>query len=466
MFNSLSGRLLILTTAFVLLAEALIFVPSVTRYRTDYLGLRLERAQIASLSLLADPMISPELEQELLTNAGVFNVVLRRDEVRQLVLSSPVPGPVVATYDLRHAGYGAQMRDSLMALFDRSDPVIRVIGMPVRDGGIEIEVTMEQGPMRGAMIDYALNVLALSAVFSVSTAILLFVAVRALLLQPINRVVGLMQAYAEAPEDARRIIEPGTGIRELRDAEEAMRKVQTQLTGALRQRERLAQLGAAVAKVSHDLRNILTSAQLFTDRIETSEDPTVKRLAPKLVGSITRAVNLCETTLAFGRVDEPPPRLSRVILAEIVADVVEAERLAAGDYDLSFSEDVPAGLQLRADGEQLHRVLANLIRNARTAIVATGRAGEISVQAEEDDESWTIEVVDTGPGLPPKAREHLFQAFQGGATKGGAGLGLAISAELVRGHGGRLELRRSDEHGTAFAIVLPKADAAGVEVSG
>jgi signal transduction histidine kinase len=234
--------------------------------------------------------------------------------------------------------------------------------------------------------------------------------------------------------------------------------MQQQLTGALKQKERLAQLGGAVAKVSHDLRNILSSAQLITDRIEASEDPQVRRLAPKLVNSISRAVNLCESTLAFGRAEEPPPALSRVNLAGLIGEVIDSERLAVGDFDLSFSEDVPAGLTVRADREQLIRVIDNLVRNARQAIIASGKPGEISVHADEDEDSWWIHVTDTGPGLPARAREHLFQPFQGRAAKGGAGLGLTIAAELIRGHGGTLELRRTDATGTEFAICLPKAE--------
>jgi signal transduction histidine kinase len=457
MLNSLSGRFLILTTVFVMLAEVLIFVPSVARFRESYLELRLERAQIASLAVLADDMLDPAIEQELLDNAGVFNVVLRRDEIRQLALSSPIPAPIQATYDLREATGITLIRDAMATLADPENRIIRVIGDPVRDGGLLIEVTMESGPLRAAMIDYGRNILILSAVISIVTAGLLFLAVRVLLVVPIKGVVTAMRDYASAPEDARRIIQPRAGVTELREAEQALQSMQTQLTQALRQKERLAQLGGAVAKVSHDLRNILTSAQLFVDRIEGSEDPAVKRMAPKLVGSITRAVTLCESTLAFGRAEEPPPALNLVRLAAIVGEVIDGERLAAGEHDLSFSEDVPAGMTLRADGEQLYRVLLNLVRNARQAIMASGKPGEICIAAVEDDDLWRITVSDTGPGLPPKAREHLFQPFQGGTTKGGAGLGLTIAAELVRGHGGRLDLERTDAAGTVFAIILPKA---------
>ncbi|MDO7706826.1 MAG: HAMP domain-containing histidine kinase, partial [Loktanella sp.] len=409
MLNSLSGRFLILTTVFVMLAEVLIFVPSVARFREDYLLARLERAQIASLALEADNMISPELEAELLLNAEVYNVVLRRDEMRQLALSSPIPAPINATYDMRDPTAMTLIVDALTTLVDRDERIARVIGNPVRDGGLLIEVTMDEMPLRAAMIDYGLNVLALSAVISVITAFLLFLAVQGLLVRPIKRVVGHMQSYAKSPEDARRIITPSARVTELRDAEMALQSMQVELTGALKQKERLAQLGGAVAKVSHDLRNILTSAQLFTDRIEGSDDPLVKRMAPKLVGSITRAVNLCETTLAFGRVDEPAPALTRVNLARIVSDVFESERLAAGHDDISFAEDIPVGMTLRADGEQLYRAIFNLVRNARQAITATGKAGEISIKGFEDDNAWWIVVSDTGPGLPPKAKEFLFQ---------------------------------------------------------
>ncbi|RFP90263.1 sensor histidine kinase [Rhodobacteraceae bacterium 63075] len=461
MLNTLSGRFLILTIIFVMLAEVLIFVPSIARFREDFLLSRLERGQIASLALLADDMIDASLEEELLLNAEVFNVVLRRDEARQLILSAPMPQAIHETYDLRDPGAFTLIRDAMVRLFDPAPRVIRVIGNPVREAGLLIEVSMETQGLRAAMIDYGIRILILSAVISVFTAVLLFLAVRMLLVGPIKRVVGDIQTYAADPEDARRIIEPSASVSELREAEEALKSLEEQLTSALKQKERLAQLGSAVAKISHDLRNILTSAQLFTDRIEMSEDPAVKRMAPKLVGSIARAVNLCENTLAFGKAEEPAPRLSRVSLGEIVEDVIAAETLAGGSAKITFRRDIPAGFELMVDPEQLYRILGNLVRNARQAIVASGEPGEISISAQEQDGWVEIAVSDTGPGLPEKARQHLFEAFHGGTRKEGSGLGLAIAAELVRGHGGELLLDRSDETGTRFVIRLEKPGVAG-----
>ncbi len=461
--SSLSGRFLWLVVIFVMLAEVLIFAPSVARYRQDYLEARLERAQIASLALLAsDGSIAGELASELLDNAGVFNVVLRRDEVRELVLSSPIPGPVEASFDLRGVDLFTLINDALVEMARAEPRIIRIIGNPVREGGLLIEITLDTAQLQRELWDFGQRILILSLVISGVTALLLYLSVRAFVVAPMRRVIRSMSDYAEAPQDATRIITPRSGIRELREAEDALHHLQSDLTGLLRQKERLAQLGGSVARISHDLRNMLTTASMLADRMETSDDPAVARAAPKLVGSLSRAINLCESTLAFGKAEEPPPTLSRVRLAPLVQDVIDNETLAgSAAAEVSLLSDIPAGLHLRADPEQLFRVLSNLVRNARQALEATGQPGEVVVWAGEATEDGTpgvaIRVGDTGPGLPDKARDHLFEAFQGGARKGGIGLGLAIAAELVRGHGGRLELTRTDADGTEFRIWLPGA---------
>jgi signal transduction histidine kinase len=457
--NSLSGRFLILTTVFVMLAEVLIFVPSIARFREDYLLDRLERAQIASLALLAsqDTMVAPELEQELLENAGVMTVVLRRDQVRELVLASPMARAISRQFDLRDATAGELIRDAIVQLFDTENRAILVTGTPVQMAGEVIEISVETGPLRDAMIDYGLRILVLSAVISIITAGLLFLAVRRFLVTPMARVVEHMSDYADAPEDPDQVIMPTSGLRELRAAEDALHKLQIQLTGALKQKERLAQLGTAVAKISHDLRNILTTAQLFADRMEMSDDPKVVRAAPKLVGAITRAVNLCEASLAFGKAEEPAPALTIVKLAPLVEDALDGERLAAADNDLvSYRTNIPINMDVRADPEQLYRVITNIVRNARQAIEASKKEGVISILADATEDHWNMRIQDDGPGLPIKAQDNLFTAFQGGVRKGGTGLGLVIAADLIRGHGGKLELTETNENGTVFTISLPR----------
>lgn len=459
--NTISGRFAALTIIFVVLAEIFILLPAMASFRLDYLESRLERAQIASLALLAttDETLAGDLESELLQNAGVYNVVLRRDDIRQLVLSSQLPGAVAATYDLRDERLLETVDDAVATLLDDEDRVIRVIGAPVNQAGQLIEITMPTAPLRSAMVDYGLRLLALSAAFSILTAILLNIAAQRLILVPIRRVISSLSGYAAAPEDPRHIITPDARLAELREAETALAAMQKTVTSSLKQKDRMAGLGQAVAKISHDLRNILTTAQIFADRLEDSADPKVRRAAPKLVNSITRAVNLCETTLAFGKAEEPAPTLSRFNLSHLVADLVEAESLAgetAGQARVEFLTDLPPNLTIRADRDQLYRVLSNLARNARQAIEGTGQPGTVEIGAGETDAEWWIRVGDTGPGLPDKAREFLFKPFTGSARKGGTGLGLTIAAELVRGHGGRLELMRSDAEGSEFMIHLPR----------
>ena len=131
--NSLTGRFLGLTIIFVMLAEVLIFVPSVARFRADYLQARLERAQIASLALLGNDMLDPAIEQELVENAGVLNVVLVRDDYRQLMLSSPVDGGIDATFDLREATAFTLIRDAIMCLTFSDEKIIRI---PTSDNAV------------------------------------------------------------------------------------------------------------------------------------------------------------------------------------------------------------------------------------------------------------------------------------------------------------------------------------------
>lgn len=462
--SSLSARFLWLVVIFVMLAEVLIFVPSVSRFREEYLLARLERAQIASLALLAsDGSIAGELASELLENAGVFNVVLRRDAVRELILSSPIPAQIDATYDLRGASAFELMRDALDEMRRPEPRIIRVIGDPVRQAGLLIEITLDTARLQEELWEYGKRILLLSLLISGVTALLLYLSIQAFVVAPMRRVIRSMQDYAEAPQDTTRILSPSSNIRELREAEEALTRMQTDLTGLLRQKDRLAQLGGSVARISHDLRNMLTTASMLADRMEMSDDPSVKRAAPKLVGSLSRAINLCESTLAFGKAEEPPPKLAPLRLASVLEDVVESEKLALAEgAEITFLIDMGKDLVVRADGEQIFRVLSNLVRNARQAIEATKQPGVIEILAkptvQEDTKGVAIRIGDSGPGLPPKAREHLFEAFQGGARKGGIGLGLAIAAELVRGHGGKLELIRSDQDGTEFRIWLPVAE--------
>ena len=457
-FRTLSGRFLLLSFIFVMLAEIVIFVPSVARYRISYLQERLERAQLASLALLATPddMVSPELEGELLDNAEVLNIVLQRDEIRELILSKPIPKPILRTYDLRETTLFSSIRDAIACIIHDEEEIIRVIGRPVKQAGLGIEVVMEEDFVKASMLDYARNILLLSLGISIVTGLLLFVALQLLIARPIKNVITSMINFRNNPEDVSSVIEPSSRITELHEAENALSELQHQLIASLRQKERLAQLGGAVSKVSHDLRNILTTTQILADTFEGSEDPKVKRMAPKLIKSLERGINLCERTLTFGKAEEREPIPELMALKPLVDTVIENDQLRVDISKVQYISTVGHEIKVYADQEQLFRVLTNLIRNARQAMEDSGKRGVITIEANEIGTGTEIIIRDTGPGIPPSALEFLFRPFQGSARKGGTGLGLTISAEIIKGHGGALELVKSDAEGTTFRIFLPK----------
>jgi signal transduction histidine kinase len=455
-FGTLSSRFLTLMAVFVVIAEVLFFVPSMARFRSDYLQSRLDLGQMAALAMLATPPdqdVPAGLEQKLLDAAGVLNVALRRNDVRELMVTSPTPPMVERTYDLTKAYAFHRMRDAMRVFVRGGDRIIRVIG-PTSQGG-EVEITLHEAPLREAMIEQGRRILYVSLAISLATATLLFLAVQRLIVRPIRRVVAAMTSYRDDPEDTSRIISPESGAQEIREAEAALQELEVRLTAALKQKERLAGLGGAVAKISHDLRNMLTTAQIAADRLEMSADPAVARAVPKLVSALSRAINLCERTLAYGKAEELPPEPAVFALRPLVLEVLENERAAAPSASAAFEAEVPETMRVRADPDQLFRVMSNLVRNATQALEAKGVAGHIVVRATEAAGRSEIRVIDTGPGLPQRARDNLFQPFRGGVRQGGTGLGLVIAAEIVRGHGGTLDLEETGPKGSTFRITLP-----------
>jgi signal transduction histidine kinase len=220
----------------------------------------------------------------------------------------------------------------------------------------------------------------------------------------------------------------------------------------------LAALGAAVARIGHDLRNMLSTAQLVADRLTQSEDPTVRQLAPRLERTISRATGLAASTLKYGRADEEPPVLQKV-------DVVEAAEEAVADGLVGFGEvvyrpEIEPGLACVADPEHLHRIVVNLVRNAGQAMRTHARPDNklLVVRGTRIDGRCEIEVIDRGPGVREDMLGRLFQPFVSAAPEaGGTGLGLAIARELTRAMGGELELTRTGAEGSTFRITLPAA---------
>lgn len=484
----LSAKLLVLTTLFVMLAEVLIFVPSVAKFRQGWLTDRITAAQIAALAAEAHPAgtVPDMLRGELLRTAQVRSVALKRNDQRRLVLADAQGGMVDATYDLREPEprpglMGRSMSglwsigDAIAVFFMPDNRLLRIIGQPNMGAGEYIEVVLPEAALKKAMIQYGLNVLGLSILISVLTAALVYLALNALLIRPMTRITRNMLRFGAKPEDASRIIVPSQRGDEIGTAERELAAMQTELSQLLAQKTRLAAMGLAVSKINHDLRNLLATAQLVSDRLTSIKDPTVQRFAPKLIASLDRAINFCNDTLKFGRAAEAAPRRAVFALKPLVDEVRDG--LALPRETVGFEDLTPEVLMIDADRDHLYRVLSNLARNAVQAIegqeptdVAKGggdagrgfELGRVIIAARREGLGVVIDVSDTGPGLPERAKAHLFEAFQGSVRKGGTGLGLAIAQELIVAHGGSLSYvdptlvaRANIQRGTRFSIVVP-----------
>ncbi len=457
--RSLSAQLLVLTVAFVMLAEVFIYVPSIANFRQTWLMDRINAAQLATLAVeaAADHGVMPELEAELLRNAEVKAVALKRNNRRELLLASPMPDMVTTRYDLRSPGMFDLIYDAFDTLLAGGGRTVAIAGEPRFSGGEFIEIVIDDTVLRRDMIAFSGNILVLSIVISIFTAALVFLALNRALVQPMMRITQNMVRFRQYPEDASRVMVLSGRIDEIGTAERELADMQGELRQALRQKTRLAALGTAVSKINHDLRNILASAQLISDRLSGVDDPMVQKLAPRLFSSIDRAIKLATDTMKFGKAEEAAPRKQDVPLAALVYEVMDAvlpvdETRIEGRIGVADSETV------FADPDQLFRILLNLARNAFQAMEDTGRSGTLTITCEMTDIGKRLVVADTGPGLPEDARAHLFEPFTGSARKGGTGLGMAVAADLVQAHGGILELHKTGPAGTVFHIYLPAHD--------
>jgi len=350
--------------------------------------------------------------------------------------------------------------DAFHALIAGDGRVIGVTDIPPNMSGELIDVALEEAPLRAAMFSYALNIFLLSLFLSALVGSLIFLALHQVLVKPMRRLSANMQAFGGAPENPERIIAPTLRSDEIGIAERELHDMQVELSSLINQKNRLAALGLAVSKVSHDLRNMLSSAHLISDRLSMVNDPTVQKFAPKLIASLDRAISLCAQTLKYGRAEEPPPRREKFMLNLLVDEVIESIAVDASNRIVLYN-NVPPNLSIDADRDQLFRVLTNLVRNAAQALEQREsegpglKEGTITLKAWREGTVVSMSISDNGPGIPEHVQGRLFEAFQSSARPGGTGLGLTIAADLVRAHGGQLWLTSSGPEGTSFMMTLP-----------
>jgi signal transduction histidine kinase len=453
--HSLSGRLLLLTLFYVMIGEVLIFVPTIGQYYRELVGNHIESAELAVLpfTLPGGDNLPLAMRSAILKRAGAEAVLLTLSDQRLYFDIGGQPRKVDVTIDLDKAGFGTDMIEGLSCLAHRGDRMLHVIAPTGIKGARSIGIILGEKPIRDALVSYAWRVVATGLFVSAVAASLLFLSLFFVFVRPMEKFTAAMVRFRENPEDSARIVSASGRRDEIGVAERELASMQRDLFASLQQKTRLAALGAAVARIQHDLRNILANAKLASDRLSTIEDPVVKRLTPRLVGSLDRAVALATQTLRYGRADERPPARKRIALKGLIDEAGEAVVEAAAT-PIDFVSNVDPALQIDADPEHLFRIVLNLMRNASEAL--SGRDGaRIEVVAERHGRTVSFSIADNGPGIAAAMRADLFQPFARAARAGGSGLGLAIARDLARMHGGDIALMATGPDGTRFRIDIP-----------
>jgi signal transduction histidine kinase len=454
----LSGKLLVLTVLFVMLAEVLIYVPSLANFRLNWLNGKLQAAYTAALVLESLPNRVPDAaKRQILDSIGARAVAMKIGHQRQLLaLSDDLPPPIIDDIDMRNMSWHRAIVEAFATMRAGDNDVMRVMGAAPM-GGEFVEIVMNEAQLRRDMVDFSIRILILSLIISAITATLVYLALHFLLVRPMRGMTANMMAFRADPENPARIIATSERTDEIGTAERELAAMQHDLASMLQQKNHLAALGLAVSKINHDLRNLLSSAQLFSERLAKISDPHVQRFAPKLMRSLERAIAFCQSTLSYGRVQEPPPDRRTLSLEPVVEDVRETLGLDP-ETRVRWISAVERGLIVDADPDQLFRILLNLARNALQALESRetrdpGR-DQVRITGRREGAVAVIEISDTGPGLSDRARAHLFEAFQGSTRTGSVGLGLAIVAELVRAHGGEIRLVEGTI-GATFRLTIP-----------
>jgi len=453
----LSAKLLVLTVLFVMLAGGCIYTSSIAQFRLTWLANKLSAAHTAALAFDAAPEVPDELSRQILNSIGARALAMKMGQQRRLLATTEPPSEVLQEVDIRDMRPLRAIIEAFRTLLVATDgDLLRAVG-PAPVGGQFVEIVIAEGPLRSAMLAYSRTVMLLSLVISAITAALVYFALHYLFVRPLRRITANMISFRDDPEDQARILALTSRRDEIGLVEHELAEMQRDLTNTLREKTRLAKLGLAVSKINHDLRNLLASAQLFSDRLARLPDPQVQRFAPKLMRALERAIAFCQSTLSYGRAQEPPPDRRPVALMELVEDVRETLGLQA-DSRIGWITSIERGLTVDADPDQLLRVLINLARNAMQALESRApndpARDQIRITGRREGAVVLIEIADTGPGISDQARAHLFEAFQGSTRSGGAGLGLAIANELIHAHGGEVTLV-DGTIGATFRLKIP-----------
>jgi signal transduction histidine kinase len=464
----LAARLLLLTIGSVLLALSLFYVTRLSFARENWLRDRLMAAQAAALVYggAHEAPTRPDLSAEILDAVGAKSISIEGvGRSFSITTGSPPPKPDYI-FDLADSTYLGGVWEALRTLFAPRGSILRVSGRAPMDGA-RIEITIDQSSLIDSMWRISASFLFIALGLSAFVTCVLWAALWHMVIRPVRRLTTSIIAFGERPRDALPVLTPSGRDDEIGRAEAALAAMQGSLAHELSQRKRLAELGMAVARINHDLRNMLSAAQLISDRLAGISDPLAQRLAPRLVATLDRAIQFCQLTLNYGAAREPTTAKRSFDLREVVREVVEMAE-ATDAVGIAYSIDIPPRFELHADPDHVRRVIENLVRNAAQALQSQGSRGDwpraIRFAAIRTGGVALIEVSDSGPGFAPEQTAHIFEPFHLSTREGGSGLGLAIAADLVARNGGSIALAPSQPEdfyrGARFLITLPTPESA------
>jgi signal transduction histidine kinase len=458
--GGLSARLLTLTIVFVASGGALALPIALAAYEEQWLLDRVRAAELASIApdVAPERKVSEQIARQLEQGAGVSRVAIQSEGMRRLVLGGPMLKEAPYVVDLRSQAPLSRLVAPFQTMFGGEGRSVRVIASPRFRRAELVDVVAPDAELRRGLISYFWKLVLVGAVFAGLVGLVIYIALNLFLVRPMQRITRAMERFRADPENPEAHVQLSGRRDEIGRAEIELDLMQADLRTALTSRARLAALGEAVAKINHDLKNMLTSAQIASERLAALKDPKVTQALPRLERALDRAVKLASGVLAYGKTQEAAPEPRAVALGPAVETAAEEARLAESGVKLACR--IKPGGRVNADPDHLHRILANLLRNAREAIEhqeGRRRSGRVEVTLIQGEAQSIIQVSDNGPGVPERVRERLFQPFGGSGRPGGVGLGLAIARELAQGHGGDLVLVASGPSGSTFELRLPGA---------
>jgi signal transduction histidine kinase len=459
--GGLSARLLLLTALFVAIAGAVILPPALADFEKQWLLDRVRAAELASTIADADPerRVTDKVSQQLLDQAGVVIVALEVDGARRLVLPAEPRGLKIKPpylVDLRRQNSGSWLAAPFFTLKSAPGSMVRVMAEPrFRQEAEFVEIVLPDAPLKAQLVATLGRLAGVTLFVAGLAGGLIYLSLNFLLVRPMQRLTLAMERFRANPEDPAARVVVSRRRDEIGRAERELDMMQTDLITALQAKARLAALGEAVAKINHDLRNMLTSAQMASDRLAALGDPKVAQALPRLERALDRAITLASDVMAYGKSKEPAPALRATPLRAALD--MAAEDAGLQPSGVALETVIDGREQVLADPDQLHRILTNLLRNAREAIEGApdrGGKGRVFVELRRAEGASILRLSDDGPGVPEKARNNLFQPFVGSVRRGGTGLGLAIARELAQGHGGDLALVETGPGGSVFDLTL------------